>query len=113
MPFVKGQVANPNGRNAGVREKLTRKFIHDLADEWAAKGPKVLSKLADGDPATFAKLVASLVPKEVVIDRRPETEIGDEELAALIDNFRSAVEAHGGTGTEETSKQAGSLPPLH
>lgn len=62
-------MANPTGKGAGrpsgARSKITSAFIRDLARVWDEKGAKVMDRIADEDPVQFAKIVASLVPKQV------------------------------------------------
>lgn len=85
--FITG---NPGGgRPPGSRPKLAESFVRDLQAEWARSGPAVLARLVVDDPATFARLVASVIPKDynVTVD----VDIGD-----FAGKFRAALEAlHG------------------
>ena len=67
MTWQKGQSGNPNGRPTGYREKLTKSFVNDLADSWDMHGKSVLEKLAKSDPATYARIAATLVPRDIKI----------------------------------------------
>jgi hypothetical protein len=52
------------GRPKGSRPKLSAMFWNDLYVVWQAKGMSVLERLADDDPAAFAKIAAMLVIKD-------------------------------------------------
>ena len=47
-----------------AREKLSDAFMRDVLRAWKAYGEDALKVLALDDPATFCKLVASLMPKD-------------------------------------------------
>lgn len=65
--WAKGTSGNLNGRPTGTRDKFNQDFIQDLASDWADHGKDVLIKLRKTDPATYARLAASLVPKDIKI----------------------------------------------
>ena len=73
-PFKPGQSGNPQGRPRGSRNKIT-KLLLDLVEAEVAKstqgGTGSLAALRESDPATFWRLVASLVPRELEFDTRP------------------------------------------
>lgn len=82
-PWKKGQSGNPRGRPKGSRNKLAEAFIADYHAEWEIGGRDVLAKLREEDPAEFARLGASILPREIKID--PTRELTDEELDAEIE----------------------------
>jgi hypothetical protein len=59
--FLSGNIGG--GRHKGSRPKLSAMFWNDLFAVWQAKGISVLERLADDDPAAFAKIAAMLVLK--------------------------------------------------
>ena len=63
--FVKGTSGNPAGRPKGSRHKLTESFLKDIVAAWELHGAKALEMLAANDQATFVKVAASLMPKQV------------------------------------------------
>jgi hypothetical protein len=90
--FVKGQTANPHGRPRHSRERLSNAFFDELALSFEHKGKKAIASLADKDPATYVRVIASLMPKEIRMDAGPLAELGQQELDALAKAARKAVE---------------------
>src|SRR5438045_7971399 len=66
VPFPKGVSGNPAGRPKGARSKLGEKFLTDLAETWAEHGKPALLTAAKTEPLGFVKVVASVLPREVV-----------------------------------------------
>jgi len=75
--FRPGQVANPNGRPKGARHKLGQSFLQKLAKHWQQYGDDALHRTWEKEPATYVKVIASLLPKEVSLT-------ADKDLAAVL-----------------------------
>ena len=63
--MVAGVSGNPAGRPLGSRNRLTNALVADLTASWEKHGSCVLERLRIDDPATYARLAVSLVPKDV------------------------------------------------
>jgi hypothetical protein len=64
--FRKGQPKTPGaGRKKGVRNRISEAFLKDVHREWQRSGANVLKIMAVEEPAKFAQLVGSLIPKDV------------------------------------------------
>jgi hypothetical protein len=64
--------------------------VADLYDAWQAKGAAAIAKTADTEPATFMKVVASLMPKQFKVEH--EHNMNTEQLQnarALVWHGRS------------------------
>jgi hypothetical protein len=61
--FKKGQ-PKIGGRKPGVRNRIGHRFLKDLQAEWERSGAAALKIMAKEQPSEFAKLTASLLPKE-------------------------------------------------
>ena len=80
------------GRPKGSRDRLTSAFIDALAEDFEANGTAAIERCREDDPAAYLRLVASLVPKKVNVDREvtlleclTEFNARDAENAATAD----------------------------
>ena len=78
------------GRPKGSRNRLTERFMDTIANDFAEHGAEAIAKVRTGDPATYLKIVGSLVPRELIMQREESAainsaEITDEELVEVID----------------------------
>jgi hypothetical protein len=88
--FGAGQANGSRGRQKAARDKLSAAFLEALNDafsepnsEGGIKGLDAIKKVRDEDPATFARIYASLMPKQVEItDEDPISNLTDEQLEA-------------------------------
>jgi hypothetical protein len=86
--FGAGQANGSRGRQKAARDKLSAEFLEALNDafsepngEGGIKGLDAIKKVRDEDPATFARIYASLLPKQLEIeDIPPEGKLTDEQL---------------------------------
>jgi len=96
------------GRPKGSRNKLGEQFLSNLQADWEENGEDVIIKAREEKPMEYVKMVASLLPKELLVRTAPTDEMTDEELTdrlGVIEAFiagRSEGDAsptHTGTGT--------------
>lgn len=81
------------GRPRGSRNKLTERFLDTIANDFAEHGAEAVAKLRTDDPATYLKIVGSLVPRELIMQREEgfPTNFGgmtDEEIIEVIEQRR-------------------------
>jgi hypothetical protein len=81
------------GRRKGSRNKLTERFLDTIADDFAEHGAEAIVKVRTDDPATYLKIVGSLIPRELIMQREESpainsAEITDEELVEVIEQRR-------------------------
>jgi hypothetical protein len=60
-----GQSGNPSGRPIGARSKFSEAKVADFAADWDKHGAGVLERVRMTDPATYLRVAAVLVPKEL------------------------------------------------
>jgi hypothetical protein len=96
---------NPGGgRPKGSRNKLSETFLECIASDFAVHGSEAVKRLRENDPATYLKLIAWLVPRELILKReqRPDidpAELTDEEAVALIETERRRQMIRNAIGT--------------
>src|ERR1700722_13815340 len=81
------------GRRKGSRNKLTERFLDTVANDFAEHGAEAIAKVRMDDPATYLKIVGSLVPRELILDREQAPAIDsamitDDELVEVINRRR-------------------------
>ena len=72
--FRKGNKGGP-GRPAGTRNKLSEDFVTALFTDFEANGAAAIKSAREENPATYLRLVAGLVPKELHVEAEIDGEI--------------------------------------
>lgn len=83
--FLSGN--NGGGRKKGSRNRLTETFLAAIEGDFAEHGADVLEKLRADDPAAYLRIIASLVPRDLILKREQEpdfSDMTDEELAEMF-----------------------------
>ena len=88
--FLKGYGGGP-GRQKGSKVKLAEIFLKDLLKAWSEKGKEAIDAMIVKSPGDFVKVVASLVPKDFVIDQLQFDDMDDEDLSEFLVELRSAI----------------------
>jgi hypothetical protein len=81
------------GRRKGSRNKLAECFLDAVADDFAEHGTKAISQVRATDPATYLKMIGSLLPRELILQREQSPlinwdEVTYEELASFVEDRR-------------------------
>src|SRR5215470_16621449 len=87
-PFVKGDPRA--GRKPGSKVRLTNTFLNDVLDEWVKGGKDALRIFRIENPDRFCVMVASLVPREVLLETAT-SELSDVELDDMILRLREQL----------------------
>lgn len=89
-PWKPGQSGNPVGRAFGSRSLLSEAFLKDLLADWQENGPEALKMARAESPATYLRVVASLMPKEIAVKHEVDN-LSLADLDVAIDILRAAV----------------------
>lgn len=89
-PFQPGESGNPSGRPRGGRNRLSEVLLSIVVDDFVAHGAEAMAQLRQKDPATYLRLVASLVPREMILQREEApavdyAELTDAEIVAMLE----------------------------
>lgn len=81
---------NGRSKKRGDRDRLTSKFLYELAESFELNGRTAIDAVMIFDTPTYLKVIAALVPKEVEITR-PLDGISDEELVTIIEFVKNRL----------------------
>src|SRR5580692_10260046 len=99
-PSTRFGLGNPSrGRQRAARDKISTAFLEALNeafyepnDSGGCKGLDAIKKVRDEDPATFARIYATLLPKQLEIeDTPPEGKLTPEQLDWLEQHYRTLL----------------------
>jgi hypothetical protein len=88
MRFQKGNNASngKGGRPLGSRNKLCRAVLEDLLADWGEGGVAAIRMMRIENPSGYCKMMASILPKELLFESGAVTELDDNALDR-IDEF--------------------------
>ena len=66
--FMPGHVEPGGGRPKGSKNKLANSFFTDILTVWEERGLAAVREMAELDPASFNRMIASVMPKDMDID---------------------------------------------
>lgn len=74
----------------------------DLQELWADEGKACLKEAREQKPMEFAKMIAGILPRELLVRTAPESEMTDDELADAIEALSRVADRlrDGGTGVD-------------
>lgn len=97
------------GRPRGSRNKLGEKFLEDLQALWKEEGASILRDARKEKPMEFAKMVAGLLPGELLIRKEPLSGMTEAEIDERLDALEQFIldARSGGTTPRPTHTQKG------
>ena len=110
-----GQSGNPSGRPKGSRQKLQTDFLKVLADDFSEHGKEAVVRMREERPHEYVKAVASLMPRQLEIER-PLQDLTDDDLIAAVAALQSFLTPKGvgeGVADKASGEPATDLQSLH
>jgi hypothetical protein len=84
--FAKGSSGNPGGSPEATRRAFNKDFLVALARDFQAHGEQVLARVRRESPASYLKVCAMLVPREMKVEHTGGVKaMTDEQLEAGIE----------------------------
>jgi hypothetical protein len=80
------------GRPRGARNRLARKFLDDLLEDWEEHGAAAIRIMRIEHPEKYVAIVAATLPRELHIEA-VESELTDDGLDALLDDLVARQES--------------------
>jgi hypothetical protein len=109
IPFRPGQSGNPGGKPVHARNRLSGRFLNELADDFDQYGRAAIVACRERHPARYLAIIASLMPKEFKLKQdRPLSAYSDEELTAMLDLVHERVVFLEQTGSN--AQESGDVP---
>ena len=88
--FAPGYSGNPGGSPEATRRAFNKRFLLDLAEDWQQHGREVFKRVRRESPASYLKVCALLVPREMKLEHSGGVKaMTDEQIVGAI----AAIEA--------------------
>jgi hypothetical protein len=83
--FAPGVSGNPGGSPEATRRAFNKRFLLDLAEDWQQHGREVFKRVRRESPASYLKVCAMLVPREMKLEHSGGVKaMTDEQLDRSI-----------------------------
>jgi hypothetical protein len=75
---------NGGGRPQGAKNRLQTKFLYALAEDFEAHGEGVIRICRIEKPVEYLRIIASVLPRELVLEQNVLSDMSDEDIAASL-----------------------------
>lgn len=79
----------------GSRNKLQGEFFDRLLKHWQEVGHAAIDIVFKENPKDYFKIVASVLPKELIVSDNKLATMSDDEVAAYLEEIRAKIAAAG------------------
>ena len=112
--FAPGYSGNPGGSPEATRRAFNKRFLLDLAEDWQQHGREVFKRVRRESPATYLKVCAMLVPKELKFEHSGGVKaMSDEQIERAIEFIKAMIaQRDAGANAEVIEGEAEVVPSL-
>src|SRR6516165_1467908 len=112
--FAPGYSGNPGGSPEATRRAFDKRFLLDLAEDWQQHGREVFKRVRRESPASYLKVCAMLVPREMKLEHSGGVKaMTDEEIEDAIAAIKAWMAARmAGEGAKVIEGEAEVVPSL-
>jgi hypothetical protein len=111
--FAPGVSGNPGGSPEATRRAFNKRFLLDLAEDWQQHGREVFKRVRRESPASYLKVCAGLVPKELKFEHSGGVKaMTDEQIEQAIEAIQTMLAARAGEAAKviEGAAELAALP---
>ena len=109
--FAAGHSGNPGGSPEATRRAFNKRFLLDLAEDWQQHGREVFKRVRRESPASYLKVCALLVPREMKVEHSGGVKaMSDEELEAGIEAIQAMLAARDAGANAKVIEAIPALP---
>jgi len=84
----------PGGSPEATRRAFNKRFLTDLARDWEQHGPEVFKRVRRESPASYLKVCALLVPREMKVEHSGGVKaMSDEQIEEAIAAIQAMLAA--------------------
>src|SRR5262245_44591023 len=83
---ISSSAVDPHGNVYFTRRRVNQAFLEALLEDFHAHGKEVIRRAGQESPATYMKVLAQLVPRELQVEQSGSviSKLSDEQLSAMI-----------------------------
>src|SRR5712672_2803814 len=106
--FAPGYSGCPGGSPEATRRAFNKRFLLDLAEDWEQHGREVFKRVRRESPASYLKVCAMLVPRELKLEHSGGVKgMSDEQLEQAIEAIEAMLAAQAGEAAKVIEGTAG------
>jgi len=111
--FAPGVSGNPGGSPEATRRAFNKRFLLDLAEDWQQHGREVFKRVRRESPASYLKVCAMLVPREMKVEHSGGVKaMSDEEIEQTIAAIRAMLDVRADDAAKVIEGEAEVVPSL-
>ena len=90
--YLPGVSGNPGGSPEATRRAFNKRFLLDLAEDWQQHGREVFKRVRRESPASYLKVCAMLVPREMKLEHSGGIKaMTDEQIERSIELIKGML----------------------